>query len=126
MYMKYKSIILGIVFACLALPAGAQEADSTDVSGNGTNPHTTVGRKRVLPIVTTKIRLLTRSYGDSIVLRWLAEDFVSYKYLATTGVNVLRVKHDVSEDTLPSRGLHIDTLNCHDAAGPKDEHPPNI
>jgi hypothetical protein len=97
--MKYKSIVFAAVMAWMAAGSTtAQVADST------ANPHTTVWQKRVEPLVTTKIRLLTRSYGDSIVLRWLAEDYVSYKYLATTGVNVLRVKRD----TVP--GLRIDTL----------------
>ena len=56
------------------------------------------------PLVTSKIKLLTRTYGDSIVLRWVAEDFVSYHYLATFGVNVFRVEHDSLE------GMKVDTL----------------
>ena len=79
---------------------------SAQTTGSGTgNPHSTVARERVLPLVTTKIKLLTRAYGDSIVLRWAAEDYVSYKYLADFGVNVLRVPKDSTK-----RGLHIDTL----------------
>lgn len=99
--MKYTSIILGIVSACLSLPLSAQVASPSSGSSaaGGANPHTTVKQKRVLPLVTTKIRLLTRSYSDSIVLRWLAEDYVSYRYLATTGVNVLRVRR--SSPALP-------------------------
>ena len=93
--------------------AGAQQNDSTAAAG-GTNPYATVMRERQLPLVTTKIRLLTRSYGDSIVLRWLAEDWVSYKYLADFGVNVLRVSHrelpaDPS-DLSNFNPLQIDTL----------------
>ncbi len=99
--MKYKSILLGLMLTA-GLKATAQVTDSTLTEG--LNPHTTVGQERVLPKVTSKIHLLTRTYGDSIVLRWLPEDYVSYHYLATFGVNVLRVKHDGSP------GLHIDTL----------------
>ena len=99
--MKYKSILLGLMLAA-GLTATAQVTDHTGTEG--VNPHTTLGQERILPKVTSKIRLLTRTYGDSIVLRWLAEDYVSYHYLTTFGVNVLRVKHD----TVP--GMHIDTL----------------
>ena len=84
--------------------AGAQQTDTT-----GVNPYATVMRERQLPLVTSKIRLLTRSYGDSIVLRWLAEDWVSYKYLADFGVNVLRVSHR-DDPSSPAGPLQIDTL----------------
>ena len=36
------------------------------------------------------IHLLARSYGDSIVLRWAPEDYVSWQYLNAVGVNVIR------------------------------------
>ena len=114
--MNYKKVIISSLLLTFGLTAGAQQTDSI-----GTNPFSTVAQKRMLPLVTSKIRLLTRSYGDSIVLRWAAEDYVSYKYLADFGVNVLRVRHDSPgaareplRPTLPTdsvRGLlHIDTL----------------
>lgn len=53
------------------------------------------------PIITSKIRLLTRSYGDRVVLRWMPEDYVSWKFLRYYGVNVLRVKPGTMDiDTL--------------------------
>ena len=53
------------------------------------------------PIFTSKIRLLTRSYGDRVVLRWMPEDYVSWKFLRYYGVNVLRVKPGTMDiDTL--------------------------
>ena len=55
------------------------------------------------PLVTTKIKLLARSYGDSIVLRWMPEDYVSWKYLAYHGVNVLRINVD-------EPGFEVDTV----------------
>ncbi len=55
------------------------------------------------PLVTTKIKLLARSYGDSIVLRWMPEDYVSWKYLAYHGVNVLRIDID-------KPGFEVDTV----------------
>lgn len=83
------------------LSAGAQTPDSAGVARDSRN---TVVREWVEPLVTTKIKLLTRTYGDSIVLRWMAEDYVSWKYLCTYGVNVLRVPRDGRP------GLRIDTL----------------
>ena len=38
----------------------------------------------------SKISLLARTYGDSIVLRWAPEDYVSWKYLNRVGVNIYR------------------------------------
>ncbi|MBQ8127023.1 MAG: hypothetical protein IJ176_01335 [Prevotella sp.] len=55
------------------------------------------------PLVTTKIKLLARSYGDSIVLRWMPEDYVSWKYLTYHGVNVLRINVD-------EPGFEVDTV----------------
>ena len=43
-------------------------------------------------IITTKIRALARTYGDSIALRWVPEDYVSWRYLCQTGVNILRTE----------------------------------
>ncbi len=103
--MNYKSIITSIALLAAGISAGAQQTTTPTSGQDGHNPHTTVKRERVLPLVTTKIKLLTRAYGDSIVLRWAAEDYVSWKYLADFGVNVLRVPKD---STL--RGLQIDTL----------------
>lgn len=97
--MNYKTIIIGIALLAIGLQAGAQGT----VKKN--NPHATVKRERMVPLVTSKIKLLTRTYGDSIVLRWAPEDYVSWKYLATTGVNVLRVPKGDGH-----RGLQIDTL----------------
>ena len=103
--MKTKHILLSVILLTCSLAATAQEADTT-----GVNPHTTIGQERVLPRLTTKIHLQTRAYGDSIVLRWAAEDFVSYNYLARLGVNVLRVPRGTVGDTLNLPDFRIDTL----------------
>ena len=104
--MNRKKTIISALLLAGAMTAGAQVNDSTALGNEASehNPHTTVKRERVFPLVTTKIKLLTRTYGDSIVLRWAAEDYVSWKYLADYGVNVLRVAHDGRQ------GLNIDTL----------------
>ena len=67
--MKLRSIILNTMLLAAILPVAAQTPDSTTTL----TPHTTIGQKRVLPRVTSKIHLMTRAYGDSIVLRWVAE-----------------------------------------------------
>ena len=96
---SYKSIIICIAFLATCLTAGAQ-----------------TGRveKHVEPLITTKIGLLTRTYGDSIVLRWSAEDFASWQYLCDVGVNILRVPKgapgDAADDDAPLPPLQIDTL----------------
>lgn len=41
-----------------------------------------------------KIHLLARTYGDSIVLRWAADDYTSYWYLRKVGVDVMRWEGD--------------------------------
>lgn len=97
--MNYRKIIIGIALLAVGLPVGAQGTVKKK------NPHATVKRERVMPLVTSKIKLLTRTYGDSVVLRWAPEDYVSWKYLATTGVNVLRVPKGDGH-----HGLQIDTL----------------
>ncbi|MBQ9559352.1 MAG: hypothetical protein IJV08_05145 [Bacteroidaceae bacterium] len=102
MKMKRTTIFLFSLLSLAFAPLQAQEAGQAQA--DTLNPHTTVARERTLPLVTTKIQLQTRSYGDSIVLRWVAEDYVSYFYLATFGVNVLRLPKD------PQAGIQVDTL----------------
>ena len=41
----------------------------------------------------SRIHLLTRTYGDSIVLRWAADDYVSWQHLNTFGVDILRMEN---------------------------------
>lgn len=103
--MKLKSIALSIALLAAALPAAAQGVDSTFTG----NPHTTVAEPWQQPLITSKIHLMTRAYGDSIVLRWAAEDFASYNYLARLGVNVLRVPK-TKADGSPFEDFRIDTL----------------
>ncbi len=103
--MKLRSIILNTLFWVAVLPIASQAPHSTTTR----SPHTTIGQKRELPRVTSKIHLMTRAYGDSIVLRWVAEDFTSYNYLARLGVNVLRIPR-TKADGSPILGEKVDTL----------------
>ena len=48
----------------------------------------------------TQIKILTRAYGDSIVLRWAAPDYVGWKFLSAGGVNIIRTGEDNQSDTI--------------------------
>lgn len=49
----------------------------------------------------SQIKVLARTYGDSVVLRWSASDYVTWRYLNHVGVNVLRMTDEsVDIDTL--------------------------
>ena len=53
------------------------------------------------------IHLLARTYGDSIVLRWAAEDYVSWQYLNAVGVNIYRY---TLPDGKKQNSVRMDTL----------------
>ena len=59
-------------------------------------------RNRAKKDSEARINLLARTYGDSIVLRWAPEDYVSWRYLCNNGVNVYRFdkKNPLKVDTL--------------------------
>ena len=40
------------------------------------------------------INVLVRTYGDSVVLRWAADDYVAWRYLNRVGVNISRVDEE--------------------------------
>ena len=104
--------------ALLLLSAGAEaQKDSTVVSGSATAPggsssgsitaappaDSTATPRYAFPsgLLTSKIRAMARTYGDRVYLRWMPEDYVSYQFLATYGVNVLRENaHTYELDTL--------------------------
>lgn len=50
----------------------------------------------------SSIKLISRSYGDSIVLRWAGEDYPTQQVLYDVGVNIYRIDH--------TEGMTIDTL----------------
>ena len=54
------------------------------------------------------IHLLARTYGDSIVLRWAPEDYVSWQYLNAVGVNIYRMP--ILNAKNPDTEFRIDTL----------------
>ena len=72
--------------------AWAQQEDTTDADESIENAW--AGDSLITPLaeplLTSKIRLLTRTYGDRVSLRWMPEDYVSWRALCQSGVNVLR------------------------------------
>ena len=56
----------------------------------------------------SSIHLLARTYGDSIVLRWAPEDYVSWQYLNAVGVNIYRMP--VLDGKNKDAQFRIDTL----------------
>jgi len=79
------------------LPEGTVFNDSLEVVEDSTQMQ--VG------IVDTKIHLLSRTYGDSIVLRWAPEDYATWRYINRVGIDVLRYSEDrpFDADTLAHR-----------------------
>lgn len=96
--MNYKSIVICIALLAASLTTGAQTAQLPVRPGQkGAKVE-----KHEEPLVTTKIGLLTRAYGDSVVLRWSAEDFASWQYLCDVGVNILRVSKRAVPNAFPT------------------------
>lgn len=59
-----------------------------------------VEQQRALLRDETKLSLLARAYGDSIVLRWAVDDNVAWDYLRKVGVTILRKDGDNPSDTI--------------------------
>lgn len=58
-----------------------------------------------------KINVLTRTYGDSVVLRWAADDYVSWRYLNRVGVNIVRMDEETFKTDTVVLGLKPATLD---------------
>lgn len=51
--------------------------------------------------LSSKINVLSRTYGDSIVLRWAPDDYFTWRYLCGVGVDIVRFDLDnMKTDTL--------------------------
>ena len=101
-----KNILIMAAMLLSGSMAWGQSADSTFID-EPVPPMETIKADTIIyqepTLITTKIKLLARTYGDSIALRWVPEDYVSWKYLCLTGVNVLRTETD-------AESFAIDTL----------------
>ncbi|MBQ8938350.1 MAG: fibronectin type III domain-containing protein [Bacteroidaceae bacterium] len=96
---KYISFLY--LFALLFLPiaVAAQEPLAEVPADSVLEDIDSLENSNYRPLVRSKMNLMARAYGDSIVLRWAAEDFVSWRYLNEHGVNLLRIGPD-GADTL--------------------------
>lgn len=75
----------------------SQAADTTDVSRRwlpgeikDTLQFNREHEAAILRDFSSHINLLSRAYGDSIVLRWAPDDYVTWRQLSTKGVNIYR------------------------------------
>lgn len=57
------------------------------------------------------INVLVRCYGDSVVLRWGADDHVAWRYLNSVGVNILRMDEETLVTDTLAMGLKPATLD---------------
>lgn len=68
-----------------------------------------------------KINLMTRSYGDSVVLRWAVDDYVAWKYLNRVGITIVRMDEKTMEEDTLVMGLKPATLDEFRALYPEDD-----
>ncbi len=100
--MKLKTIIVvtGLLLGSMAVQA--QQEDTVMVANTAFVPDSTEWVEPLQgELLTSKIHLKVRTYGDRVYLRWVPEDYVSWLFLTIDGVNVLRSKQG---------SLDIDTL----------------
>ena len=104
---RYKILLMLIVWAMTALPVWAQiETEDDDEEVIDTIPSRNLAISQDSTFVgfnTHTIRLMTRAYGDSIVLRWGVDDYSTWRQLNYYGYNVFRL-------SMQDAKLEIDTL----------------
>lgn len=87
------NLLLGFVFFLFAMPSAiAQEADTEDDSPQSLYQYT----------------VMARSYGDSIVLRWLPQDAGVWRVASHYGWRVSRLKTDAELDANPADSSNLD------------------
>lgn len=124
--MKRSATLPMIVIATTAMAVGPRHAILNSQIQNSEAPQDTVTEYRHLPgeirdtlshdalkrlqeqqrmATQYQIRMLARSYGDSVVLRWLAPDYVGWHYLNNVGVTIVRQAVDGSESVILAEAL---------------------
>lgn len=99
---KLKTIIAVAALLTTGTAALAQQEDTVTVAKAAFVPDSTEWVEPLQgELLTSKIQLKVRTYGDRVYLRWVPEDYVSWMFLTIDGVNVLRSKQG---------SLDIDTL----------------
>jgi hypothetical protein len=133
-----KKILLLVALLALILRVSAQEPVDTTIiivpppdGGEITSPTQDDAGTNYAPteqdsipmfsseLLTSKIHLRARAYGDRVYLRWVPEDYVSWLFLKNDGVNILRMKsvdfsalegEDMTPEMAKALDLKIDTL----------------
>ena len=82
-----------------------QPADEAALPVDSTQEQSIDSTQVQVGIVDTQIQLITRTYGDSIVLRWAVDDYATWRYLCRVGVDVLRYSSadQLDADTIATR-----------------------
>lgn len=106
-YAKCMMVLLltAMVVGSAAIPAysgrttdGPEQRAASD-SLTDVVPDSSYGPARRIPVMA-QIHMLARTYGDSIVLRWAGEDYVTQQSLYRTGVDIYRVDSKGGADSL--------------------------
>jgi len=92
-------------FCAVALAQGVHPADEAALPVDSTQVQSIDSTQVQVGIVDTQIQLITRTYGDSIVLRWAVEDYATWRYLCRVGIDVLRYSSadQLDADTIATR-----------------------
>ena len=105
------SLFIAVSASAILAPGGAAKAPATeacilnDTMATQNADSITADEVKVRPAA---INMLARSYGDSIVLRWAPEDYVTWNYLNHVGYNLYRIytdKSGVLHDDLIAEGI---------------------
>lgn len=96
-----------IAFLILAFAIGMMADDITPVRKwlpgevKDTTELASKWRAKTRRSMSSRINVLHRAYGDSIVLRWAPDDYVTWKFLCRVGVDIIRTDmEEMKEDTL--------------------------
>lgn len=101
----YRILFMLAALAIAAVPVSAQvETEEEEVIDTFPSRNLAVSQDSAfVGFNTTAIRLMTRAYGDSIVLRWGVDDYPTWRQLNHYGYNVFRL-------SMQGAKLEIDTL----------------
>lgn len=101
----YRILFMLAALAIAAVPVSAQvETEEEEVIDTFPSRNLAVSQDSAfVGFNTTAIRLMTRAYGDSIVLRWGVDDYPTWRQLNFYGYNVFRL-------SMQNAKLEIDTL----------------
>ncbi len=101
--LRRSIVVVGIVASAMSmmlanrggmsLHSASQSAEDEDTAITAASLDPNVFPQPREGVVYAKIHALARSYGDSIVVRWAGEDYVTQRRLHRNGVSIFRVDH---------------------------------